>query len=322
MRSRAALPFVLILAIVEGAAAQSPQRLERTTTAFRGPCEASAALPLGSGMFVVADDDKKDLRVYRMDHAGEPKKIETSKLPGLEETDDLEGGAQIGDTLYWTTSHSSTKNGKAKPGRRLFFAVRIDPASLTATPVGKPYTRLLDDLQGDARYARYKIASAAGLPAEAPGALNIEGLAATPDDKLLIGFRSPALDGKALIATLNNPDGVINGQPAVFGDPVDLDLGGLGIRSLEYWPDDKTYAILAGPSGASGQFRIFRWPGKAGDKPTPMDDVDLTGLIPEALFFNGDELFVLSDDGDFCPEDEACRAFRAASFKLATAPKN
>lgn len=318
MRPRSALPFVLLLTIAGGAAAQNPQRLERQTTVFRGPCEASAALPLGPGMFVVADDDKKDLRVYRMDQAAEPKKIETSKIPGLEETDDLEGAARIGDVFYWTTSQSRTKNGKAKPGRRLFFAVRIDSGSLTATPVGKPYSKLLDDLQGDARYDKYKIASAAGLAAEEPGALNIEGLAATPDGKLLIGFRGPVLDGKALIATLDNPDGVINGKPAVFGDPIDLDLGGLGIRSLEYWPDRKTYAVIAGPSGAVGPFRFFHWSGKAGDKPAPMDDVDLTGLIPEALFFDGGELFILSDDGDFCPQDEACHAFRTARFKAAT----
>lgn len=314
MRSRAALPFVLLLAIAGGATAQDPQRLERTTTSFRGPCEASAALPLASGMFVVADDDKKDLRVYRKDQAGEPTKIETSKIPGLEKTDDLEGAARICDVLYWITSHSSNKNGEAKPGRRLFFAVRIDPESLTLKPVGKPYTGLLDGLQGDARYARYKIASAAKLPAEEPGALNIEGLAATPDGRLLIGFRGPILGDKALVVTLENPDSVIHGQPAVFGDPIDLDLRGLGIRSLEYWPARKTYVILAGSSGASSQFQIFRWSGKAGDKPVPMDDVDLAGLIPEALFFDGDELHILSDDGDVCPEDQA---FRAARFRPA-----
>jgi hypothetical protein len=32
-----------------------------------------------------------------------------------------------------------------------------------------------------------------------PGGLNIEGLAATPDGQLLIGFRNPLSEGKALL---------------------------------------------------------------------------------------------------------------------------
>lgn len=313
MRRKAALLLALLLALAGGAAAQKPQRLEPTMVLFSGLCEASAALPLGSGSFVVGDDDKKDLRVYRKEQPGKPTKIDTSSLPGLEKTDDLEGAARIGDTLYWITSHSSTRNGEAKPGRRIFYAVRIDPDSLAVTPVGKPYTKLLDDLQADAKYAKYRVACVAQLPAEEPGALNIEGLAATPDGKLLIGFRSPVREGQALLATLNNPEGVIAGQPAVFGAPIELDLRGLGIRSLEFWPARNAYLILAGPSGSYSTFQIFRWSGNPGEKPVLMEEFDFSGLTPEALFFDGDELVVLSDDGDGCSEDQP--VFRAARFR-------
>jgi hypothetical protein len=300
----------LVLCLVAGsAAAQAPEPFERTIILFSGLCEASAAMPLGSGKLAVADDEKEDLRGYSKDQPGSPKKIEISGLPGLSDTDDLEGGARIGDTLYWITSHSRTRRGRSTPERRRLFAVRINPEDFSVRPVGKPYTILLDDLQRDDRFARLKLGCAAELPAEEPGALNIEGLAASPDGKLLIGFRNPIREGKALIVPLNNPGDVVEGRPAIFGDPVELDLGGLGIRSMEFWQARSAYVILAGPSGAAGPFRIFSWSGTAGDKPLLMKE-DLTGLIPEALFIDGDELFILSDDGDVCPEPNAFRAGR------------
>lgn len=80
-----------------------------------------------------------------------------------------------------------------------------------------------------------------------------------------------------------------------------LEMGGWGIGSS-----------LAGAFGPSSQFQLFGWSGNAADRPEPMQDIDLTGLIPEALFLDGDELFILSDDGDVCPED---KAFRASRFR-------
>jgi hypothetical protein len=43
------------------------------------------------------------------------------------------------------------------------------------------------------------------LPPKAKGGLNIEGLAATPDQELLIGFRNPIPEDKALVLVLTNP---------------------------------------------------------------------------------------------------------------------
>ncbi|HYG61171.1 MAG TPA: DUF3616 domain-containing protein [Thermoanaerobaculia bacterium] len=83
------------------------------------------------------------------------------------------------------------------------------------------------------------------MPAEEPGALNIEGLAAK-DGKLLIGFRGPVRGGKALVVTLENPQEVLNqGAPASFATPIELDLDGLGIRSLEHWPAEARRSCTA-----------------------------------------------------------------------------
>lgn len=306
------LSVVLGLAVAGSAAAQT---FERTIVLFPGLCEPSAAMALGSGRFVVADDEEEDLRAYSTGRFSGFEDVEISELPGLNNTADIEGATQIGDTFYWINSHSRNRRGQDRPERRRLFAVRIDPGNVDEPqPVGKPYITLLEDLQKDARFTKYNLGTASRLPAEQEGALNIEGLAATPDGKLLIGFRNPIPEGKALVVTLNNPGDVLKDPPApaAFGDPIELDLGSLGIRSIEFWPARNAYAILAGAFGPSSQFQIFDWSGRAGDRPVPMQGIDLTGLIPEALFLDGDELFILSDDGDVCPED---KAFRAARFR-------
>ena len=312
MRPRNLLSAALCLAVA-GTAAATAESLDRKIVLYPGLCEASAAVALEPGTFVVADDDEDDLRRYNTDRFSRSADVDISGLEGLDDTDDLEGGTRIGDVFYWITSHSTNREGRQRPRRQRLFAVRIglnedeDPHL-----VGTPYTTLLADLPQGGSFAKFQLGTAATRRAEDPGALNIEGLAATPDGKLLIGFRNPITDGKALVLTLNNPAGVVAGQPAAFGDPIELDLGGLGIRSLEFWPARNAYAILAGAFGASNQFQIFGWSGSAADRPVPLPDIDLTGLIPEALFLDGDDLFILSDDGDVCPED---KAFRAARFR-------
>jgi hypothetical protein len=312
MNVRILLSVVLGLAVAGGAAAQPPD-LDRTIVLFPGLCEPSAAMAFGSGRFVVADDEEEDLYAYSIDRFSGFEDVEISDLTGLNNTADIEGATQIGDTFYWINSHSRTRGGNERVERRRLFAIRIDPKRVEKPElVGKPYLTLLEDLQRDARFVKYNLGDASRLPPEQEGALNIEGLAATPDGKLLIGFRNPIRDGKALVVTLNNPGDALEGQPAVFGEPIELDLGGLGIRSIEFWPARNAYAILAGAFGASSQFQIFGWPGRAGDRPVPMQGIDLTGLIPEALFLDGNELFILSDDGDVCPQD---KAFRAARFR-------
>jgi hypothetical protein len=62
---------------------------------------------------------------------------------------------------------------------------------------------------------------------------NISPLAATPDEKLLIGFRNPIPGGRALLLPLQNPIEVVREwKPVQFGTPIELDLKGLGIRVL------------------------------------------------------------------------------------------
>ncbi len=183
--------------------------------------------------------------------------------------------------------------------------------------VGKPYLTLIEDLEKDSRYAPLHLMDAAKLPPTVPGGLNIEGLAASAQGELLIGFRNPIPEKKALIATLKNPWKVLSGAKPAFDAPILLDLEGRGIRSLEYWPAGKAYVISAGSFEDGGTFQAFRWSGRATDKPKLIADLDFGTMIPEAIFFDPaapNELVVLSDDGDFCPTPSA---FRSRRIKLA-----
>lgn len=315
MNIRSLLFFAFALAAA-GASAQAP----KPVVSYLGTCEPSGAVMLEPGLFIVGDDDKKDLLVYRKCQAAvPPRPLKISDFPDLDQKADLEGAARIGDEIYWIGSHSRKNNGEEDLDRHRLFAIKVTSAGdeLAVEAVGKPYKTLLDDLQKDGRYGRFNLGAAAQLAPGKKDALNIEGLAATPDAGLLIGFRNPIPNGKALIVPLSNPRQVLTGGKASFGDPIELDLGGLGIRSLEHWPATKAYVIIAGSFEDGGGFRAYRWSGKASDKPTPIAGADLSPLVPEAVFFDPavpTELFILSDDGDTCPEPK--KAFRSRRVLL------
>jgi hypothetical protein len=158
---------------------------------------------------------------------------------------------------------------------------------------------LLDDLLAEQALASYRLRDAAKLAPEVEGGLNIEGLAATPEGKLLIGFRNPIRDGKALVVPIDNPQELLQGARAKFGKATGLDLGGRGIRSIERVGD--AYLIVAGPFGEGSDFAVYRWTGAAGDAPNRLSHIDLAGLHPEALFAvpGTDQVQIISDDGGF-----------------------
>ena len=84
----------------------------------------------------------------------------------------------------------------------------------------------------------FDLGKAATLGPKEEGGLNIESLAAD-GGKLWIGFRNPiGKDGKALMVPLLNPKGVIEKDgKARLGEPITLNLGGLGFRDMVRWHD-------------------------------------------------------------------------------------
>lgn len=280
-------------------------------TTYRGTCDASAAAALDAEHFVVGSDENDVLRIYRRGHPAPVAQVDVSAFLGNApgEESDIEAAARVGSRIYWMTSHGRSARGKARPQRQRFFATDLRPGTPPAvTPVGRPYASLLRDLASSEALARYRLAEAARFPPEANGGLNIEGLAAAPDGALLIGFRSPLAGSRALIVTLANPAEVVAGARAQLGAPIELDLGGRGVRDLLRVDDG--YVIVAGPPGATGSFALYRWSGEADAPATAIAGVELGSLHPEALFAipGTPRLQVLSDDGGVTAGGVECKS--------------
>jgi hypothetical protein len=293
-----------------------------TEVEFLAMCDASGAVALSRDRFAVADDEDNVLRVYDAGRGGAPlEAVDLSPaldLPGKKKASkkqpetDLEAATRLGDRALWLTSHGRNSKGKLQPSRLRFFATTA-PAAGAPAITGKPYAGLLDDLLAAPALARFGLAEAATLPPKQPGGLNIEGMTARPDGRsVLIGFRNPVPGGRALLLPLLNPLELPDGARARWGPPVQLDLGGLGVRALSYWRG--RYLIIAGPMDA-GPARIYTWDGKSAAARAAA--VDLAGINPEGVFSpdERDQVLLLSDDGAVEVAGTPCKQLKEAGHK-------
>lgn len=284
---------------------------------FTGMCDASAGAAVSPELVAVACDEDNTLRLYRAATGGAP--VSTVDLTRFLETGeecDFEGATPIGSRVYWITSHGRNKKGKPRPARRRLFATDLvtKGGKATLVPVGKPNKDLMATLVGDPKLTKYDLASAEQLAPEAEGGLNIEGLSATPEGQLLIGFRNPLTAGRALLVTLENPEAcATKSMAAKIGAVHELDLGRRGIRSIEWVPAQKQYLIAAGPTADSGTFQLFTWKGGA-DKPAPVT-AKLGTLRPEGIIAVGGGFLVVSDDGGIDVGGTECKDLPDASTR-------
>jgi hypothetical protein len=286
---------------------------------FTGTCDASAALGLSGDLFVVANDEDNLLRFYRFSKPGPPlqtfdlKPLFTAKRKAPEL--DLEGVARLGDRVFFITSHGRNSTGKPAPARHQLFALALAETNGTVAvqPAGRSYINLVADLACDPKYTRFDLADAAGLAPKAPGGFNIEALAATPEGALLIGFRSPIPERQALVATLLNPNAVIQGKPAEFGEPLRLDLGGLGLRDI--CATTNGYYLLAGPADGDVESRLYFWAGGMA-VPRVISDARFIKSNPEGIcvldFGDQSDFLIVSDDGARKINGQECKTLPEA----------
>jgi hypothetical protein len=286
---------------------------------YYGTSDASAAVAIAEDMFIVADDENNILRVYKTTQPSLPVfSYDLTPFLGIEPKypeADIEGATMLGDTIYWITSHGRNKDGKMRPNRYRFFAVKvkIQNQNITIDPVGSPCRTLVNDLlkAENMRHLGLDQATQFGVAnltkqqlknlAPKENGLNIEALCASPDgNTIYIGFRNPRPDSKAIVVPLCNPKQVIeNRRTPVFADPILWDLKGFGIRSMEYSPFHKAFFIIAGPhNDRPADFVLYRWSGRKDETPQVVRPID-SGFNPEAIvaFKGSDKLLLLSDDG-------------------------
>jgi hypothetical protein len=167
-------------------------------------------------------------------------------------------------------------------------------------PAGRPYKSLLRDLINEPGLKPFRLEDASRRAPKLPNAFNIEGLCATPDGRLLIGFRNPIPQAKALVVPLLNPGEVIDGKIAKLGDPILLDLDGLGIREMAQY--EGKYLLIAGRFDGGGRSQLYAWDGRS-SRPNPLEGfrLRLGKFNAEGIVFYPDkgwkEIQILSDDG-------------------------
>lgn len=293
---------------------------------FFGIANPSGAVALNNNRFIVADDEINQLLIYDPSFPDKPVQsiMLSAVFPGQisdgEDLEiDLESVAEIEGIYFWLGSHSTSKNGEDRPARQRLFAIDIKPLAkgeFKVKPAGEIYTGLIESLSEDGRFKQYQLDKAKNTAPKAIGGLSIEGLAATPEKTLLIGFRNPLAGGKvnkdrlqkakALLVELLNPFEVIHGVAARFADPVELDLDGFGIRDIT-WQKKHKYLVVAGPyhdnlpteDHPREQFKLYQWSSKSNEikrfKSVKLDELN----VESAFFMSGrdDQAILLSDDG-------------------------
>lgn len=288
---------------------------------FEGGCDASGAVDLGNGLFVVGDDEDNILRVYDGKRGGGPVHTvdlsPTLELPARKKPPeaDIEAATGLGANAFWLSSHGRSSSGKKDPSRFRFFATTAPADGKDLRMVGRPYTHLLEDLLAEPRLAAFHLEEAERKAPKEPGGLNIEGMTAMEDGtSVLIGFRSPLPEGRALVIPLLNPEALVEGERARFGEPRLLELGGLGIRALSWWRG--RYLLIGGAVANEAPSRVFTWRG-GDDVPVPVPSVDLAGWNPEAVVSSEHEegILLLSDDGTRMVDGVECKRQKDAAKK-------
>lgn len=296
-----------------------------------GSSDASTAFGLDSNWMIVADDESNLLRVYPRDGGAAVMEWSyASNGPMLTKELDLEAGAQVGNTLYLIGSHSNKKDGAdAEADRSHLFAVTVSGtgAETQFTYVGK-FSGLESQLVAwdannthglGASHFGFAASAAGGVSPERIDGFSIEGMATSPDNSALwLAFRAPqttAARDHALIVPVTNYTALVAGtaSDATFGAPIQLDLGGRGIRSISQAADG-TYLIIAGPAGAATEavdrdFVLFTWDGNTAHAAVELGNNldalrDATGGSFESIVSmpntpsTGDYVQLLMDNGD------------------------
>lgn len=285
----------------------------RSIVEFYGMCDASGAVRISDSLFMVADDEDNIMRIYDAEKGGYPVDyldLTTELIPrlhpggSLAERDidvtkelDLEAGTRVGDVSYWITSHAVSKKGKHRNERFQFLALSHDAAEGRVRVLGEPFPGLMDAMVQHPQLAAYTLKSDTHCAADPVQTINIEGMTARSEGGVFIGFRKPVPEGRALVVGLENPDDVIRGLAPEFGDVIELDLDGLGVRGLIARQDG--YIIAAGDQDAGPVRALYSWAG-VGAEPIKLP-VELAADFNPETFFNAStpgSFMVLSDDGD------------------------
>ena len=273
-----------------GASVAAP---DATSTYLYGSADASSAVDVGDGYFLVADDENSTLRLYNGQHSGLPVKTwNFDAQMGNPAEIDLEWSARHGDTIVWGGSESNSKTGDLRPSASIVFATNVSGSGAgTELSFAGSYGGLREDLLAwDASNGNaFGFAAAAqdGVQPKQEAGYNIEGMEFAPGGSTTayLGFRAPIVPPAnrrmALVVPVTNLLELADGgvTHAQFGTPMEWNLGGQGVREIRKNADDQ-YLVIAGDAGEGGTQHLYTWDGDPAHQPVATD----TALpAPEAI---------------------------------------
>lgn len=266
-------------------------------------------LPDG-GLLILEDEEIQSLSVVTLDSRGNAtaRRLRYGALldwlvgkPVLGKLEDLEG-ADVDNhgNVYAITSHSRARSGKLKGSRGKLIRFKVKGDRVVEPIVVRGLKKRIIEKHPF-------LAEIDGIfkPKKKNG-FNIEGLSFDETKtKLLIGFRSPVIAGKAVIAVMENPSGAFerNEDPVISDQAIYLDLGQGGIRAMAFVPKLGGYLIISRrEKKSSDSFKLWFWDGAIDHAPRRVRVADLKnfrnaeGISPVRI--EGQErLMIVSDDG-------------------------
>jgi hypothetical protein len=149
------------------------------------------------------------------------------------------------------------------------------------------------------------------------GGVDVEGIVYdATNDRLLLGLRSPLSSGKALIVPikLRDPRGAFSTDNVLPPRPtIEVQLGGLGIRDIEFDLRSNSYFIIAGAPvhGEGPSFSLWEWNGGADQStadPNPREVTKLDAKMkPEGVTHvkigGKDFVFIVGDGSSYMKLD-------------------
>ncbi len=266
-------------------------------TQFKHIYEPSGAVTLKDGkVLLVEDESKKSLQVISVDkngkveELGEPKMSQKIKMSLKHKVRDIEGVAiNEHNQLYLITSHSTNKKDKHKKAREQIVRLNYEHGKVSNF---KHYHGLLNALQElnpalNNSFSKRK------------KQINIEALTWDRDsNSLLIGLRSPLIDGKAIVVPLKNPNDIFDKhENPKLAKPILLDLYGDGIRAMSWDKKREGYWIVSGSVGKrKGDFSLWFWDKKRNLLTISHEDVDI-GYAEGVTALKDNALFIVQDNG-------------------------
>lgn len=260
---------------------------------YSGAGNASTEISVGDGYFIAGDDLTNTLHLYDSATSGPPVNSWNfdSQLPDGSQSIDIEAAAEMPDEdsgdriIYWLGSQSAaTTSGQTPPAPDTLFATEVtgSGASTELTYLGS-YMGLREDLidWDDDNGSPLGLSYAGGQSVKSWQGLDVEGLEFAPSSTTTayLAFRAPtdepyeSGDGfDALLVPVTNLPSLIGNEPtatglAKFGAPIEMNLGGLGIRELRKNAANQ-YLIIAGTSDSSdSDFQLYTWDGEPADAP-------------------------------------------------------